>query len=197
MLEIKRSGVSLFFVLLLSNTVMSADKLGTADVRQILENRVRVVQKLAGEKSVIDAVNKQNAAHLKMEDVMVRDETWKASGPEEPFKQNLLKTQAGRLLTLTVDNSSAVYSEAMIIDRNGVIVSAYPPSSDYFQGDEDKYITPFLWGDVYYGPLEFDESSQSKSAQLGVPIKNEHDQIIGVLVVGLRETYLRARIKGY
>ena len=53
-------------------------------------------------------------------------------------------------------------------------------------------VFPHGLGKVYIGPVEFDESTQVDSVQICVPLMAD-GEAIGVLVVGVKLTYLQAR----
>ena len=89
-----------------------------------------------------------------------------------------------------MQNNSAI-DEVFVTDNQGANVAAYPATSDYWQGDEEKWTASFNDGDgvVFIGPLEQDESTNSAQVQISVPIFNQQ-QTIGVLVMGVSVDYL-------
>ena len=60
-------------------------------------------------------------------------------------------------------------------------------TSDYCQGDEENFIESYNSGDgrFYQGDIVFDESTNSISVQVSIPVFDE-GITIGVLIVGLR-----------
>ena len=99
----------------------------------------------------------------------------------------------GRYFKSMVDFNQSIYSEMFLTDRQGATVAEYPATTDYWQGDEAKWKEAFNkgLGKVHIGPVEFDESTQVDSVQISVPVMAD-GEAIGVLVVGIKLTYLQA-----
>ena len=110
--------------------------------------------------ALVRAVRKQNAEGLSAEEIAERDERWQAEEDDSQFKWTLQQTRAGRYLRDRVDRDPA-YNEAFLTDGTGANVAAYPPTSDYFQGDEEKWSASFNdgAGEIFLGPLEYDDST--------------------------------------
>jgi hypothetical protein len=79
-----------------------------------------------------------------------------------------------------------MYSEALLTDDQGGLVAAYPPPTDYWQGDEAKFQAPWSSGALWVGPIGFDESTQVYASPVAVPVFDDLGQKIGVLVMGVR-----------
>ena len=73
-------------------------------------------------------------------------------------------------------------------------MAAYPPTSDYWQGDEEKWTASYNNGEgvVFIGPLELDESTQKTLVQISAPVIS-NDETIGVLVLGVSVDYLQEK----
>lgn len=164
-----------------------AEKLdkNTADV---VKRKIRDVRWLADHDLVINAVLAQNAQNLSTQEIHLRDKTWQESSQLTPFKRSLQEDESGLFIQSMVKNSK-VFSEIFITDNQGANVSAYPATSDYWQGDERKWIQPFREGNIYIGSAEFDQSSQQRSIQISIPIKYQ-TKIIGVLVAGIKMSFI-------
>jgi len=74
-----------------------------------------------------------------------------------------------------------------LCDKRGAVVGESPKTSDYWQGDEEKFVECYNRGDgnVFIGDLEFDDSTQSYTVQISIPVKDD-GKTIGVLIVGIR-----------
>ena len=92
-----------------------------------------------------------------------------------------------------MENNSAI-DEVFLTDNQGANVAAYPPTSDYWQGDEEKWTASYNNGNgvVFIGPLEYDESTQKTQVQISAPVISK-DETIGVLVLGVSVDYLQAK----
>ena len=89
---------------------------------------------------------------------------------------------------------STSFNEAFLTDNQGANVAAFPATSDYWQGDEEKWTASFQNGNgvLFIGPLEQDESTQTLAVQVSAPVF-DRGRTVGVLVVGITFTYLEAR----
>jgi hypothetical protein len=61
-------------------------------------------------------------------------------------------------------------------------------TSDYWQGDEDKYSMTYPKGPgaVHFSDVEFDESSQTYQAQISIPlVDTATNEVVGALTVGV------------
>ena len=88
----------------------------------------------------------------------------------------------------------AAYNEAFLTDNQGANVAAFPPTSDYFQGDEEKWSESFNEGSgrVFIGPVELDESTGVRAVQISAPVLDQ-GRTIGVLVVGITVEHIESR----
>ena len=92
-----------------------------------------------------------------------------------------------------VENNTAI-DEVFLTDNKGANVAAFPPTSDYWQGDEEKFTLSYNNGEgrVFIGPLEFDDSTGKTQVQISAPIISDR-KTIGVLVLGVSVDYLMTR----
>jgi len=158
----------------------------SSKMKKIIDTRIKILERIASNPVIINAVKKQNAEDLSIEKIRSIDEGWKAGGKEE-FANSLLENMVGKFLRKKLKSNKMLYTEAFLCDKKGAIVGEYPKTSDYWQGDEIKFSAAFNGGKgkVFIGPLQFDDSTQSTSVQVSVPV-NDNKGTIGVLVMGLR-----------
>lgn len=180
-------------VLLATGGVGAQQKIDPDDLKTLLKVKVRTVQHMALNPVVVRAVREQNASNLAMKEIQRRDNEWRASKELTPLKIALQGNRAGRFLRSTVRRLDAV-NEAFLTDAKGANVAVFPPTSDYWQGDEEKWTASFNNGSgrVFIGPLELDESTQTYAVQISAPVI-DRGRTIGVLVVGVTIDYLQAR----
>lgn len=166
-----------------------------AELGRALEVKMRTVQHAALNPLLVRAVARQNAQALTLEEIRERDESWRSSADLTPFKLSLQRSPAGRFLQDLVTRDESI-SEAFLTDNQGANVAAYPATSDYWQGDEEKWIKSFNNGQgvVYIGPLQFDESSNGYSVQISAPVLNR-GETVGVLVAGITLTYIQQKTR--
>lgn len=160
---------------------------------ELLKVKIRTVQHLALNPTMVRAVRRQNDEPLDEKEIARRDEEWQASKELTQVKWTLQQNEAGRFLRSNVDRN-AFFNEAFLTDKRGANVAAFPPTSDYFQGDEEKWSESFNGGEgrVFVGPLEYDESSGAHAVQISAPVI-DGGATIGVLIVGVTVDYLESR----
>lgn len=143
--------------------------------------------------AIIDAVKAQNdkTKTLGQAQIDALDNEWKAE-----FKT----AGTGKLISSVVDNdvsdalrkfkdaNSDLVREVFVMDAKGLNVGAAEPTSDYWQGDEDKWKKTFAVGPdaVFADKIKFDESSGQSQAQVSVTIKDpQSGQAIGAVTFGV------------
>lgn len=183
--------LSVMVMMLLTGPVYAAgSEIPPDELKAVLRTKINAVERLAANSEVIDAVRAQNAQRLSMQDIKKRDEEWQATKELTAFKKSLQENTAGEFLRQSV-RRNPTYNEAFLADNQGANVAAFPATSDYWQGDEEKWTA--AWnngqGKVFIGPVKFDESSKSHAAQISAPVI-DRGQTIGVLVVGVTIDYI-------
>jgi hypothetical protein len=162
-------------------------------LKAILLTEVARLGRVASNKVLVSAVLEQNAEKLTQEVITDRDNAWASSDSNDAFKQAMLTSEAGVFLQNLI-NSTGSYTEAFVVDNQGANVATYPLTSDYWQGDEDKFIKAFTGkaGEVYISNMEWDESSQFNAVQISVPVL-ENGEAIGIMVVGVKLSHVLAK----
>lgn len=182
----------LFIYLLVFPGLVMANDLSQEEIEDLLSVKIRFARHMALNPSVIRAVESQNSQTLALAEIKRRDDEWKNAGDlVTPLIRNITTNPVARYFRRRVDNNSAI-DEVFLTDNQGANVAAFPPTSDYWQGDEEKWTASYNNGNgvVFIGPLEFDESTQKNQVQISAPIISQ-DQTIGVLVLGVSVDYLQ------
>lgn len=163
------------------------------ELKQLLKTKIRSVQHMALNPRVIRATRRQNSEKLALDLIKQRDEEWKSTEELTHFKRALQENDAGRFLKRVVGINKS-FNEAFVTDNQGANVAAYPATSDYWQGDEEKWTASFNdgTGKVFIGPLEYDDSTKTYAVQISAPLY-DRGTTIGVLVVGVTLDYLKTR----
>jgi hypothetical protein len=178
---------------MLSATTFAQESPSQEELEVLLKTKVRSVQHMALNPTVIRAARGQNSEKLTLEEIQQRDNEWKQSEDLTHFKRALQENSAGRFLKRMVGLNKS-FNEAFLTDDQGANVAAYPATSDYWQGDEEKWSESFNGGKgrIFLGPLEFDESTKTYAVQISAPL-HDRGETIGVLVVGVTVDYLDAK----
>jgi hypothetical protein len=133
---------------------------------------------------VVAAVKAQNAQGLTLEKIKEHDARWMAAAGVADFMKVLMDSEAGRHL-IAWKAAHPYVSEVFVTDNLGANVAMTEKTSDYWQGDEKKFTECFKGGgEIYLGPMTFDESTQTYSIQVSVPVL-EGDTLIGTACIGV------------
>jgi hypothetical protein len=128
-------------------------------------------------------VKAQNAAAVSLAQIQKLDASWTAKKSEALVQKTITGACADRLRELATKNG---YGEAFLSDAQGALVCATARTSDYWQGDEAKWIHAFASGKgaTFIDRPRLDDSAQTRLAQISVPVMNG-DRAIGVITVGV------------
>lgn len=99
----------------------------------------------------------------------------------------VLTGPAADFLRAKVAESGGTVTEAFVTDAKGLNVAASDMTSDYWQGDEDKFLKVFPAPDgVFISDVELDESTQRYQGQISLTITDPATgAAIGTLTVGV------------
>ncbi len=150
-----------------------------------LDQVLAAVKKWETDRTLVAAVREQNQSGLTFEQIMARDRQWvETRGLDEGMKALLIKPASLRLLVLQV--TKPYFSEMFLMDNQGAIVAMTNKTSDYWQGDEDKWIKSYNGGKggIHIGDVEYDESAGEYLAHVAIPIK-DNGKVIGALAIGV------------
>jgi len=126
--------------------------------------------------------NKNSGGLIK---VMQLDSTWQVN---RKLQKSVIQNPIAQKAIKLIENKEYEFTEIMLLNNVGVLVAAYPRTSDYWQGDEDKFQQPVILNGEYSGTTKWDQSTQTYSFFYCVLIRDNRDEIIGVLVSGLDVT---------
>lgn len=160
---------------------------------KVLIAQITGVQQLAKQSRFIQACKKQNAENLSLDEIKKRDKEWRYSKSDNIVKQSMSTSAVGAFLKNIISKNNDKYNEAFLTDAQGANIAAYPLTSDYWQGDEEKFTASFNTGQgqVFIGDIEFDESTQTNAVQVSVPV-NYGEKTIGVLIIGVKVDHIVA-----
>lgn len=158
-------------------------------LHDIASNQILPLTKLP---DVTSAVMQQNQEHQKftIEDCMKADKIWAselATTNYDLITKSLEKPLSHFLRGIKKDSNGA-YTEIIVMDNKGLNVGQTDISSDYWQGDEDKWQKTYLIGKdaIHIGDIEFDESTQKNQAQVSITISDPSNGTpIGAITVGV------------
>lgn len=191
--------LTILFILTLSLSALpsafAAPKL-TPELKAKLDESTSAIQEWIKDPIFVNAVKAQNAKNLSLDQIKKDDADWKQVSKSKGKPNALMKATydhpVGAWLRQKNKENKGKFPEAFLCDNQGANVALSKYTSDYWQGDEDKWINSFNSGagKVFYGEPEFDQSSKAMLVQVSVPV-NDGGNTIGVLVVGVKFSALK------
>lgn len=142
--------------------------------------------------ALIDAVKAQNIKHanLSQTEIDSLDKQWRAevNGATSPLIDDVLGNSLSSSLAQVQEESDGLYTEIFVMDNKGLNVGQSAVTSDYWQGDEDKWQQTYLKGAkaVHISEVEEDESTQTFQSQVSYSITDPASgSVIGAITVGV------------
>lgn len=182
--------MKVFSAALLLSAVPLLAAAGTIEdnMKSYVESEIRA--KLA-DPALVAAVTSANAANaaLSPNDITTLDGQWRAEvGKDSDLIKGVANNPTSAILRDLVTSSGGKVTEVILMDAKGLNVAVSDVTSDYWQGDEDKYTQTYAVGPtaVHVSAVEFDESSQSYQAQVSFTITDPATgAAIGAATIGL------------
>lgn len=146
----------------------------------------------ANDPRIVAAIAAQNAetAGYTQADIDRLDQQWRAevNVPDSALVGGVLAHPVSEMLRERVTASGGQISEAFVMDARGLNVATASATSDYWQGDEEKFTETYPKGAdaVHLSEVEFDESTQTFQVQVSIPIVDSATGgIVGAITVGV------------
>lgn len=158
-------------------------------LKELVESQLRAI---AENPVVIGAVTQQNAASgsLAQPEIDRLDQQWRSEvdGQEKTLIVRVLANDLSNYLKHISDDSAGLYTEIIVMDEKGLNVGQSSVTSDYWQGDEDKWMKTYPVGAdaVFVDEIEMDESTQQLQSQVSFSIVDPASkQVIGAITFGV------------
>jgi hypothetical protein len=171
----------------LSSTALAHDY--KVAVANLIDTEIR---NWAQSDEVIDAIKSQNkiSATLSQADIDRQDKQWRdeVKGGDRTMINAVLTNDLSNYLQGVKTSSHGKYTEIFVMDMMGLNVGQSDVTSDYWQGDEDKWQLTYGAGPkgVLIKDVDFDESTQTYQSQVSVAIVDpQSGKAIGAVTVGV------------
>ncbi|ETD00932.1 hypothetical protein [Rhodobacter capsulatus] len=158
-------------------------------VKEIVEKELRA---WAADPALVAAVIAANEAHAALSQPQIEslDAAWRTEleTSTRPTIDPILAAPESQALKAKIEAGGGRFTEAFVTDSHGLNVAQAGPTSDYWQGDEAKFLETFPKGAeaIHVSEVEFDESSQSYSVQASFTVIDPASKApIGAMTVGL------------
>lgn len=157
-----------------------------------LKEHAQKVKQWLTDDIIITTLRQQNAdnAKLTQADIDAKDKQWRAetTSAEQPTIKAVLGNALSTYLKQKQASSNGLYTEIFVMDNRGLDAGQSEITSDYWQGDEDKWQKTFLVGPdaIHLSEVEQDESTQIFQSQLSLPITDPASgAAIGAITIGI------------
>ncbi len=114
---------------------------------------------------------------------------WQEDSPQgQQLRASVLQTPAADLLRQIKAQSQGLIDELFVMDHKGFLVASSDLTSDYWQGDEDKFQRSFgrAHDEIFVDRIGFDASTRTFQSQVSIPLKDEDGRAdLGVVMMGL------------
>lgn len=176
---------NLFIVALLVVCFVSVNLFAGEKAPQKVVNLANELAKYGTNSVIVKAVKAQNAQNLSLSEIKKRDEEWKKTPGISSFMSSLFDSECGKYLA-KLQKDLGYCTEIFAMDNQGANVALSEKTSDYWQGDEDKFIKSYNNGNggILISDIEFDTSSQAYIVQISVPVKDA-GKVIGAITFGI------------
>lgn len=164
--------------------------LAQSEQQQILALLLGSVQQLARDRTLLDAVQRQNRAAATLAEIRQQDTLWQQEvlqgQNENHLAHQLLQTKASVQLRHWQDSYSGLVTEVILMDNQGANVAISAITTDYWQGDETPFLSVFgQQSDYFIDVVEYDQSTRRFQVKLSVPLADAQGRHIGALSIGI------------
>ncbi len=150
---------------------------------------IKEIKSIAAKPEIIEAVKASNARQLSKEQVLELDEKWIKLKGRLPEADQIKNSKASAVLATEMKMQS-YFKEAILTGNQGETVAMNIVTTDYWQGDEEKFTAifdtnlPSRKPDSHISRARWDDSTKAMIAQVSVPVY-DGDHMIGTLTVGV------------
>jgi hypothetical protein len=155
------------------------------EVPQAVQALAPTLQAWGTNPTLVAAVEERNAQGTGLDAIKKQDADWRTTTGVNGFMAGLMDNAAAVELK-RLEASEPFFTELFLMDGQGANVAMTNKTSDYWQGDEAKFIEAYKGGQgaVHIGEVEFDNSAQAYLVQVSVPVM-DGDRAVGALTVGV------------
>lgn len=178
-----------FLAALLMPAIGHAELKHEKALKELVESQLRAI---AGNPVVIGAVAQQNSANstLAPAEIDQLDKEWRSEvdGQDKKLITQVLANELSGYLKKVSDDAGGLYTEIIVMDGKGLNVGQSNVTSDYWQGDEDKWMKTYPVGAeaVFVDEVEMDESTQQLQSQVSFSIVDPaSNRVIGAITFGV------------
>lgn len=158
--------------------------LWAAEYNPRVQQHIKVLQGLANDPLLIHAVTSSNHECQSLIGILAIEKQWAELSAHE--RQIMVsENQLGYRFRDLIAEPDTDFVEFILSSEQGETVAAWPAPSDYWQGDEIKFIQPAMQRKPVVERFDWDESSSSVALHISVPVFGQQGLVIGVLTTAI------------
>ena len=171
-------------VIPLTRTSGEKNPLFSAKIEALLSKKIGIAAQSLNDPVILSGVRQANEQHknISLSDIRRLDQRWVTTQGVDDFIKSFL-TNAVALKLLDMQKQNPGFTEIFVTDAYGMNVGQTNKTSDYYQADEDWWTDTWAGGagKAQHGPIEYDESAQTESIPLYIPILDpDTKKVIGI-----------------
>ena len=158
-------------------------------LRDLVASKLRSI---ADHPAVVAAVMAQNAENggITPAEIEHLDKQWRAEteSAEKPLIARTVESRLSVHLKQVREQAQGLITEIIVMDSKGLNVGISDVTSDYWQGDEDKWTKTFAAGPdaIFIDEIELDESTQTLQSQVSLSVVDPATHaVIGAITFGV------------
>ena len=156
------------------------------EIKNLIQNDLL---KWINDDTIIQAVNtanKKNASRT-LDQIKALDKEWINTKEPTSFMKEFTTNRASLFLIDKMNKSQMLFAEIFITDFQGCIVAETGITSDFWQGDEDKFIKTYgAGGKIFIDKIKYDESTKTSSMQISLPLYDmKSKNMVGSITITL------------
>lgn len=159
------------------------------ELRDMMVSRVALIS--------LEAQN-QRLGTIDAAEIEAMDQQWRAEAESDnqPLIAQLMGNPLSSYLIRKKAESNGLFAEMFVFDAKGMNVGQSSVTSDYWQGDEDKYLETFAKGPaaVFVDEIEFNDETRQRRRQVSFTIVDpESGEAIGGATVEINVDEMERR----
>lgn len=161
------------------------------DADPVIDAKVKAFAKdklvpLTADAVLVREAKAQNAKKVPLADIKKLDQEWTAAEAELPIQKEKMSNAAAEAIRGIAKGLSPL-REIFAMDDQGANVGQNNLTSDFWQGDEDKWQKSFAGGKggVDVGKAKFDKSANTTQQQVSLPLIDADGTVVGAITFGV------------
>jgi ABC-type amino acid transport substrate-binding protein len=148
-------------------------------------------QKIKSNGDIVNAVVQQNSSNKSkpVNQLKKIDEQWQLAFKvgDTKLSKTIVNQNVSLLLKQFSAASNELLSEIIIMDERGYNVAMAEMTSDYWQGDEEKFTLVYskLEQTIFFDQIKYDASSKRFQVQVSAPLYDTQRKAIGAITLGV------------